>query len=70
MILQLRILRRQFRRFFDGGFKKIREINNKYAKPRLVVNKSTAISLLLLRFYLLFLVGLLVVKFVMTLQKK
>ena len=70
MILQLRILMRQYRRFFEGRFKKIHEINKKYARPRLVVNKSTAISLLLLRLYLLFLVGLLIFKFIMTLRGK
>jgi hypothetical protein len=70
MILQLKILMRQYRRFFEGRFRKIHDINQKYAKPRLVVNKSTAFSLLFLRFYLLFLVGLLVFKFIMTLKGK
>jgi hypothetical protein len=70
MILQLKILKRQYKRFFESQFRKIQEINKKYAKPRLVMNKSTAISLLFLRFYLLFLVGLLVFKFIMTLRGK
>jgi len=45
-------------------FKKIHEINEKYAVPRLVMSKPVKICLLILRCYLLFLVFLLLYKFI------
>jgi hypothetical protein len=42
---------------------KIREINRRYAKPRITLSRSTRIALLTLRLYLIFLVILLAYKF-------
>lgn len=46
----------------------IRAINERYAHPRLAVKKSTAFALLMLRLYLVFLVLLLVYKFILTIR--
>jgi len=70
MIQLFSIVRRRFGLVFRRQVEKIAEINRKYAHPRLVVKKSTAFALLLLRLYLLFLVGLLIYKFVITLGAK
>ena len=70
MIQQLKIFARQYKRFLSGRFGKIAEINRKYAHPRLAVKKSTSFVLLILRLYLLFLVGLLIYKFIITLGGK
>ena len=70
MIQQLKIFARQYKRFLSGRLGKIAEINRKYAHPRLVVKKSTSLVLLMLRLYLLFLVGLLIYKFIITLNGK
>jgi hypothetical protein len=51
-------------KFIERNFKKIHEINTKYAKPRLVMSRPVRICLLILRCYLLFLVLLLLYKFV------
>jgi hypothetical protein len=64
------IIRRRFGLVFRRQVEKIAEINRKYAHPRLAVKKSTAFALLLLRLYLLFLVGLLIYKFIITLGGK
>jgi hypothetical protein len=64
------IVRRRLGLVFRRQVEKIAEINRKYAHPRLVVKKSTAFALLLLRLYLLFLVGLLIYKFVITIGAK
>ena len=42
---------------------KIREINRRYAVPRITLSRSTRIALLALRLYLIFLVILLAYKF-------
>ena len=52
------------RNFFSHNFAKIHEINRKYAKPNVEMSKWVRLSLLLLRFYLIFLVGLLIYKFI------
>jgi hypothetical protein len=46
---------------------KIREINRRYAKPRIRLSRGTRFALLALRLYLLFLVALLLYRFVITL---
>ena len=48
---------------FLGRFEKIREINRKYAKPRITMTPAVKFALLMLRIYLLLLVGLLFYKF-------
>ncbi len=57
------------KRFFKRRFGKIREINEKYAKPRVKMTKGVAVALFMLRLYLIILVGILVIKFI-TLVKK
>jgi len=49
---------------FAERFSKIREINRKYAKPRLQMTPGVRFALFMLRIYLLFLVGLLFYKFI------
>jgi hypothetical protein len=43
-------------------------INQKYAKPQMKTTPAVKFSLGLLRFYLLFLVGIMIYKFVVTLR--
>ena len=46
----------------------VREINRKYARPALATGRGVKASLLMLRLYLLALVGLLVFKFFLSLK--
>ena len=50
------------------NYAKIREINEKYATPNIEMSKWVRLSLLTLRFYLIFLVGLLLYKFITLVQ--
>ena len=50
--------------FFSHNYAKIREINEKYATPNIEMSRWVKLSLLSLRFYLIFLVGLLIYKFI------
>ena len=50
--------------FFSHNYAKIREINKKYATPNIEMSKWVKLSLLSLRFYLIFLLGLLLYKFI------
>ena len=45
-------------------FEKITEINQRYSVPRTEVSTAVRVSLLLLRVYLFFLVGLMIFKFI------
>ena len=45
-------------------FEKIREINRRYATPRIEMSGTVRLALLVLRIYLFTLVGLLVYKFI------
>jgi hypothetical protein len=54
--------------FFSHNYAKIREINKKYATPNIEMSKWVKFALLSLRFYLIFLVGLLVYKFITLLK--
>jgi hypothetical protein len=67
---RLKIVGRQVRLFLRRQAAIIGTINKKYAHPRLVVNKSTAFALLMLRLYLMFLVVLLFYKFILTVRGK
>jgi hypothetical protein len=49
---------------FTGQFRIIREINKKYAKPRIKMTKWVKIALLGIRLYLIVLVIILVYKFI------
>ncbi len=53
-------------RFIKRWFDKIREINLKYATPRIKMTKSVKIALFALRLYLIVLVLILVYKFLIT----
>lgn len=50
---------------FKRLFLKIRDINQHYAQPRIEISRAVRLSLLALRVYLLFLVILLVYKFIL-----
>ncbi len=52
------------RSFFRNNYAKIDEINKKYAVPNVEMSKWVKFSLLSLRLYLIFLVCLLVYKFI------
>lgn len=52
------------REFFSHNFAKVQAINRKYAKPNVEMSPWVKISLLFLRLYLIFLVGLLLYKFI------
>jgi len=54
-------MRNSLRRFFD----KIGEINRRYREPRIEMSLPVRTSLMVLRLYLLLLVGLMVYKFVL-----
>jgi hypothetical protein len=47
-----------------GNLDKVRAINRRYAHPRLAISPAVRVCLLILRLYLLFLVGLLAYRFV------
>ncbi|MEA5114240.1 MAG: hypothetical protein VB050_09440 [Geobacteraceae bacterium] len=52
------------RNFFSHNYAKIREINRKYAKPNVEMSPAVRFSLLFLRLYLIFLVILLIYRFI------
>jgi hypothetical protein len=52
------------RDFFSHNFAKVREINRKYATPNVEMSRWVRGSLLFLRLYLIFLVCLLLYKFI------
>ena len=58
-----------FTEFFGNARDAVREINRKYGKPHIKMTRPVQFSLGLLRFYLLFLVALLVWKFFTVLHK-
>ena len=47
----------------SGALEKVRDINRRYAKPRIPMSPAVRRSLLVLRIYLFLLVGLLIYKF-------
>ena len=57
------------RSLFAGTLEKIRDINRKYATPRITMSLPVRLALLALRVYLLVLVGLLAYKFIVTLSR-
>jgi len=54
---------RPLREFFGRRFSRIREINRKYKTPHVEMTPAVKFALLVLRLYLLLLVGLLFFKF-------
>ena len=57
-------MKNPFPYIIDHYFPRIAEINRKYAKPRLAMTSAVRYSLLALRLYLLFLVALLIYRFI------
>jgi hypothetical protein len=55
--------------FFKGRFTKIKEINRRYATPRVKMTKGVKMALLLLRLYLILLVGILILKFIVMVRQ-
>ncbi len=55
--------------FFQNAIGTVRTINHKYSKPQMKTTPAVRFSLGLLRFYLLFLVGIMVYKFIITLHE-
>ncbi|SPE28390.1 hypothetical protein SBA5_650028 [Candidatus Sulfotelmatomonas gaucii] len=55
--------------FFGSAWDAVRDINRRYKRPHIKMTPAVLFSLGLLRFYLLFLVGLLVWKFFSVLHK-
>lgn len=53
----------RIKKFFEKRFKKINEINKKYATPQIKMTPQVKLALLILRIYLLFLVAILAYKF-------
>jgi hypothetical protein len=54
--------------FFKNTVSTVKSINQKYAKPQIKMTRWVKFSLLSLRLYLLFLVGVLVYRFITTLR--
>jgi hypothetical protein len=52
-----------------GHVEKIRQVNRRYARPRIKMSRAVRVSLLTLRIYLFILVGLLVYKFITVLTQ-
>lgn len=55
--------------FFRKTVGAVKAINHKYATPHMKMTPMVRFSLGLLRFYLLFLVGIMVYKFIVTLRQ-
>jgi hypothetical protein len=55
---------KSIQRFWKQNWNKIQDINERYQTPRIEMSPAVRWTLLFLRFYLLFLVGLLVYKFI------
>ena len=64
MINKTKIINQRFRELCQDKFGKIIEINEKYAHPKIEMSPTVKISLFLLRVYLIFLLLLLVYKFI------
>lgn len=55
--------------FFRSATGTVRAINHRFSHPHIKMTPAVRFSLGLLRFYLLFLVGILVYKFIVTVHK-
>jgi hypothetical protein len=54
--------------FFKNTLSTVKSINQKYAKPQIQMTPMVKVSLLSLRLYLIFLVGILVYRFITMLR--
>lgn len=57
-------IRTLFSKFFENTFKEVREINKKYRVPKTKTTPMVKFSLMMLRVYLILLVGILFYKFI------
>ena len=55
--------------FFKNTVVQVREINHKYAKPRIKITPMVKIALVSLRVYLIILIGVMLFKFITMLKK-
>ena len=62
--INIKMINEKLKEFCQDKFGKIIEINNKYAHPKIEMSPTVTISLFLLRVYLIFLLLLLVYKFI------
>lgn len=63
MLKNINLIKKQIKIAYNQHFSRIIEINKKYAKPSIEMSTPVKIALLILRIYLIVLVGLLVFKF-------
>jgi len=67
MLKKFRIFKKQLKKllknFYEQHFEKIIEINEKYNSPRIAMSPTVKFALVSLKFYLVFIVGLLIYKF-------
>jgi hypothetical protein len=49
---------------FQGFFSAVRDVNKKYKQPQIKMTRTVSFSLLMLRLYLFFMVGILLFKFI------
>ncbi|MDD3014224.1 MAG: hypothetical protein PHC34_11025 [Candidatus Gastranaerophilales bacterium] len=64
----IKIIKKQIKKFYEDNFDKIIEINEKYANPKIEMSPIVKFTLLILKFYLLFIMGLLIYKFITLLK--
>jgi hypothetical protein len=64
----IRIIRKQIKKFYEDNFDKIIEINEKYANPKIAISPVVKLSLIGLKFYLIIIIGLMVYKFITLLK--
>jgi len=64
MLKKIDIFKKQIKNFYEQHFEKIIEINEKYKSPRIAASPTVKFALFALRFYLIFIVGLLIYKFI------
>lgn len=64
MLKKITIIKKQLKNFYEQHFERIIEINEKYNSPRIIMSPTVKFALIALRFYLVFIVGLLIYKFI------
>jgi len=64
MLKKLNIIKKQLKNFYEQHFERIIEINEKYASPSLAMSPTVKFALIVLKFYLIFIIGLLIYKFI------
>jgi hypothetical protein len=59
-----------FKALLTSGVTTIRDINRKYSQPRIKITPMVSFALLMLRCYLILLVGILIYKFIVVLRAR